>query len=134
MCCRNEPFKKRVRLMWFAVKFGMELAANEERVFSQFDDFHQLAVRRKAAEDKTGLLELIAISVVELVSVAVAFVYYKSAVKPLGSGSHYQLAWLAAQPHGTAFVSDPGLAVQHGDDRIRRLGIEFGRVGVVQLQ
>ena len=48
-----------VRLVRLAVEFGMELAGDVERVVRQFDDFHELAVRRGAAEDEVRLLETV---------------------------------------------------------------------------
>ena len=44
----NEAFEQRVRLVRFALEFRMELAGDVERVIRQFDDFHQLFVRRGA--------------------------------------------------------------------------------------
>src|SRR5437879_418741 len=103
MRCRNKSLKKRMRLVRFAVKFGMELAADKKRMFGQFDDFHQLAIGSKTAEDKTRFLELFTIRIIEFVAVAMALVYYEGAVEPLGPGSHDQLARLPAEPHRAAF-------------------------------
>jgi hypothetical protein len=45
-----------------------------------------------------------------------------------------QLARLRAQPHRAALLGDLALLVQHGDDRMRRVRIELGRVRLLQLQ
>ena len=39
----------------------------------QFDDFHQLAIRRGPGDDQSRLLQACAVGVVEFVAVAVAF-------------------------------------------------------------
>ena len=78
--CRNKPFKKRMWLVRFAVELGMELAADEKRMFRQFDDFHQLPVRRKSAEDETRLLELFAIHVIKFVTMPMLFIHDKGPV------------------------------------------------------
>ena len=80
----DETFKQGVWLVGLALKLGMELARNEERVVFQFDHFDQLAVRRQTAENEAGALELLAISIVELVSVAMPFVHDKCAVEMRG--------------------------------------------------
>jgi hypothetical protein len=49
----NEPSKQRMWLVWFAVKFRMELAGNIEWMFFQFDHFNELSFRRGAADDKS---------------------------------------------------------------------------------
>src|SRR5438094_4265693 len=84
MRCGNEAFEERMGLVRLAVKFGMELAGNEKGVVSQFDDFHQLAIGRETAENKTRFFEALAVRVVELVAVAVTFVDHKRAVEPSG--------------------------------------------------
>ena len=55
---RDEALEQRMRLVRLALELGMELAGDEERVVRQFDDLHQLAVRRQAAEDEARLLEI----------------------------------------------------------------------------
>ena len=53
----DEALEQRMRLVRLALEFGMKLAGDEERMVRQFDDFHQLAVGRQAAEDEIRLLE-----------------------------------------------------------------------------
>lgn len=74
MCGGNKAFEQRMRLMRFAQELGMELARKVERMIFEFDNFHEFAVRRSATENKTGFFELIAIRVVELEAMAMAFV------------------------------------------------------------
>ena len=124
----DEAFEERVGLMRFAVEFGMKLAGDKEGMLGQFDDLNQLAVRSKAAESKAGFLELVAIRVVELVAMAVAFVDDKGAIEPRGFCAHDQLARLGAEAHGAAFFGDFGLLIEYGDDRIRSVEVEFGGV------
>src|SRR6266511_6339775 len=77
----DETFEQGMWLVRFAAEFGMKLAGDEKRVIEQFDDFNQLAVGRRAAEDKVGLLKLVAVGVVEFVAVPMPLVDHKGAVK-----------------------------------------------------
>ena len=96
MSCGDKPFKERVGLVWFAVKLRMKLAGDKEGMICEFDDFNQFTIRRETAEDKVGLLEAFAVSIVELIPVAMTFVDDKSAVKPGGFGADDQLARLGS--------------------------------------
>ena len=55
---------------------------------------------------KPGLLEFLAVGVVEFVAVAVAFVDDERAVKLRRLRADHQLAGLRAQPHRAAFLGD----------------------------
>src|SRR3954449_10922717 len=70
----DEAFEERMRLARLALKFRMELARDKERMIRQLDHFHQFAIRRSAAENKTRLLELLPVNIVEFITVPVAFV------------------------------------------------------------
>src|SRR5450432_4211834 len=123
----DEALEQRVRLVWLAQKFRMELARNEERMIRQFDDFHKLAVRRKTAENEPGLLEFFAIGVVEFVAVTVTFIDDERTVKQSGPGADRRLAGLCAEPHGTAFLGHTLLVIEHGDDRMRGVQVKLRR-------
>src|SRR5947208_9540088 len=88
----DEAFEQRMRLVRFAAEFGMKLAGDEEGVVLQFDHLDQLAVGRSAAEDEVRFLELVAISIVELVTVPVPFVDDERAVEFGRQRAHHQLA------------------------------------------
>ena len=126
MCGGDEAFEKRVRLMWFTVEFGMELARDEEGVFWNFDDLDQFAVGRVAAEIEPGFFEFFTVGIVEFVTVTMAFVHDERAVQTGGFGADDELTGLRAEAHGAAFFGDAGLVVEHGDDGMRCVGIEFG--------
>ena len=112
----------------------MKLAGDEKRVLGQLDDLHQLAVGCVAAENEIRFLEALAIRIVELVSVTVALVDYKGAVQARRFGGHHQLARLGAEAHRAAFLGHSGLLVQHGDDRVRCVGVKLSRVGFGEFQ
>jgi hypothetical protein len=44
--CLNKSFEERVRFVWFALEFGMILAANKIRVIAELDQFSEGAIRR----------------------------------------------------------------------------------------
>ena len=95
-----------MRLMRFAVEFGMKLAREEKRMLGQFDHLDQFAVHRIAAENKIGLGKTIAVIVVEFVAMAMAFVHDERAVELRGLGADDQLAGLRAEAHGTTLFGD----------------------------
>src|SRR5438046_9956479 len=117
----DEAFEEWMRLMRFAVEFGMELAGDEKWMLRQFDDFDELAVRREPAENVIGLLEPVAEGIVELVPVPMSFVHHECSVKARDPGPHNQLTRLRAQPHGAAFLRHSRLLVQHRGARVMRV-------------
>src|SRR5206468_4754759 len=46
--CLNKYFEERVRFVWFALEFGMVLAADEIRVIAQLNQFGERAIGRSA--------------------------------------------------------------------------------------
>ena len=100
----DETLEQRVRLVRLALKFGVELAGDEKRVVLQLDHFDQLAVRRQSAENETGTLELLAISIIELVAVAMPLVHDKRTIKMRRHRSHFQLAGLRPETHRPALL------------------------------
>ena len=70
----DEAFEQRMRLVRLAHEFRVELARHKKGMVFQLDDFHQLAVGRKAAEHETGFLEFFAVAVVEFIAMAMAFI------------------------------------------------------------
>ena len=121
----DEAFEEGVGLVGFAVEFRMELAGDEEGVFWNFDNFDEFAIGRIAAEAEAGFFELVAVGVVEFVAMTVAFVYDESAIKTRGFGPHDKLARLRAEAHRAAFLCDAGLLIEHRDNWMRRIAIEF---------
>ena len=70
--------------------------------------------------------------VVDLVAVTVALVDDGLAVDLAGARALVELHRVGAQAHRAADVGDFLLLGQEVDDRVRRLGIELGRVGAVE--
>src|ERR1035437_1402433 len=117
-----------MRLVRLAQKFRMELARDEKRMIFQLNHLDQFSVRRKAAENESGLLEFFAVAVVEFFTVTMALVNDKRAVKLTRLGANRQLARHRAEPHGAAFLRHFLLRVEQRDDRMRRLQVEFRRM------
>src|SRR5438045_1008755 len=109
MSCGDEPFEKGVRLVWFAVELRMKLAGDKEWMLRQLDDLYQFAIGSKAAKPKIRFFKLLAIPVVELVTMPMPFVYHKGPVKPRGFCANHQLARLRAEPHRAALFGDSSL-------------------------
>src|SRR6267142_2560041 len=115
----NESLEEWVRLVRFAVEFGMELAGDKKRVFWQFDDFDQFAVGCMSTEAEAGLFELFTVRVIEFVAMTVAFVYDEGAIEPGRFRADDKLAGLRAETHRAAFFCDAGLLIEHRDNRMR---------------
>ena len=85
MASRADEFaEERVRPVRAAAELGVELDADEEGVVPQLHDLDEAAVRRDAAGDQPGLGQLLAVGVVELEAVAVAFATSSIAVGRCG--------------------------------------------------
>src|SRR5258707_3513238 len=108
-----------MRLMRFAVKFGVKLACNKEGVIGQFDDFDELAVGGKAAENEAVFLKTFAIRVVEFVAMAVTLFDDKRAIEASGFGAENEMARLGSQTHGAALFVDLCLVVSECDEPMR---------------
>ena len=96
----------------FALEFRVRLSGHVVGMILQFNELHQGAIGRGTAKDEILGLELLAIGVVELVAVAVAFVDLLGAVQLGCLAAGRQFAGLRAEPHGAAHVSDILLFVE----------------------
>ena len=131
---RDEALEQRMRLVRLAHEFRMELARNVKGMIFQFDDFHELAVGRRAAENEAGLLKFLAVVVVELVAMAMAFVDDEGAVKLSCLRADGELARLRAEAHRAALLGDFALRVKERDDGVRGVFVELGGVRFLQFQ
>ena len=100
----------------------------------QLDQFHQGTIRRGATKDKILGLKLLAVGVVKLVTMPVAFIDFLGAVQLGGLAAGRQFAGLCAQAHGAAHVGDVLLFVEQGDDEVGCLRIKLRRMRACQLQ
>ena len=91
---RDKALEERMRPVWFALEFGVELAGDEKGMVLQFNNLDQLAVRRRAAEYEARLLELFPERIVELVPMPVPLINKEGAVEMVRPGSHGELARL----------------------------------------
>ena len=92
----DECFEQRVRLVRFALEFGMELAGDEKGMLRYFDHLDQFAVGGEAAEGEAGFFKTIAIRIVEFVAVTMAFLDDEGAVNLLRAAAPHALAGLRA--------------------------------------
>ena len=102
----------------------------------QLDELDQVEVRVGAGEDQAGLLELVAVGVVDLVAVPVALLDPRLAVGLADHRARGQLGRVEAQAHRAAQVAralDEGLLLLHrGDHRLGAVGVELGGGGLLQ--
>src|SRR5204862_6970138 len=127
------PFKQWMGLMRFAVKFGVKLAGDEERMLRKFDDLYESAVGSKAAESEISFLEALTIRIVELIAMPVAFVDDERSIEPSGFCLDEQLTRLSAEAHRASLFSNTRLLVEHGNHGVGSVRIELGRMRLGQL-
>src|SRR5438046_3344463 len=80
----NETFEERVRLVRFALKFRVILAADEIRMIPKLNQFRQRAIRRRSGNDEAFFVHTVAIFHVELVTVPVPLHQFGLAVDFFG--------------------------------------------------
>ena len=71
-CSLDKPFEQRVRLVRFALKFGVILASQKIGVISQLDQLGERAIGRSAGNFEAFLAHLVAIFHVELITMPMA--------------------------------------------------------------
>ena len=127
----HELAEQRRRAVRARLELRVVLRGDEERVVVDLDHLDEALVRRRARDHQAGGLEPAAQEVVDLVAVAVALVDHGLAVDLARGGALVQLDRVGAQAHRAAHVRDLLLLGQEVDDRVRRLGVELGRVRAV---
>ena len=80
-------------------EFRVELGAHHPWMVGEFGNLHEPAVGGEAAVDHAGLAKDVAVGVVELEAMAVAFLDFRHAVGRLCLGAGLELARPASQPH-----------------------------------
>src|SRR5437870_13877153 len=111
----------------------MELAAEKPWVLiaRQLNYLDELAVGRDAAEDQPALLQRLSIGGIKFVSMTMALADGSSAVVNVpGQRACREAANPRAQAHCASHFFDLHQIAQFENDWIRRLDIEFRRVGV----
>src|SRR5712691_8951993 len=115
----HEVPEQRVRPLRPAAELRVELAGDEPRVVGELDDLDEPAVGREAAEEHPGLMQHLAVLVVELEPVAVPLVHDLLAVCLLGERPRRQLAGVETPPHGAAEIGHVPLLGHQVDHRRR---------------
>src|SRR5581483_8383531 len=110
----------------------MELTAEEPRMARKLHDLDQVVVGRGAGGLESGLLERLAIGVVDLVAMAMALGDPAAAVERLGKRARADDARIGAQAHRAALALDRLLFLHDVDHRVWRVALEFARVGALE--
>src|SRR5438067_4859237 len=123
-----------MRMRRLRLELRMELHGEIPRVLRQFGDLDELAVRRAARDAHAVLRQRALVQAVELVAVTVPLGDRVRPVDALRQRSWRELAGVAAQAHGAAEIVDAEQIAQLVDHFRGALGIDFGRIGVVQTR
>src|ERR1051326_1404995 len=95
-------------------------------------DLDELAVGRAARDLHAFLEQLRLVETVELVAMAMTLVDQPRAVRALRERSRCQLTWILAETHRPAEFIDAEQITQLVNHFGRRVGITFGRIGVLE--
>jgi hypothetical protein len=116
------------------LRFELRVALHgqEPGMARQLDDFDQLAVWTCTRDLHAVRAELLAIGVVELIAVPMAFVHFELAVGLVSKAAFGQLAGVFSEPHGAAEVCHLILAIEQADHGMSAIAFHLGAVGVFQ--
>src|SRR5262245_6820242 len=101
----DKPCKERMRRRWFRFEFRMKLYGDKPRMLSDFNHFDKRVVRAQPAGGHTGCLKLIAITIVEFVTMAMAFGHRVHSVNLGRAAARSKCARVRAQSHRAAKMS-----------------------------
>ena len=75
MCngCFHQSHEEGMGAVGAALEFGVELDTDKKRVVPELHGFDQHIVRRDTADDQALLLKLVAVSIIEFITMTVAF-------------------------------------------------------------
>src|SRR5438270_1253566 len=132
MCQRSldKPFEQRVRLIWFALKFGVILASQKIGVIAQLDQLGERAIGRSAGNFEAFLAHSVAIFHVELITMSMALEHFVAPINLLRESTMLNFCRPGSEPHTGALVPDLALFFEQTDHRIGRGLIELAAVGV----
>src|SRR6185369_4573976 len=128
----HETLEQRVSDHRPALEFRMELATDEIRMLRKLDDLHQAIIRASAAQHQARARELLAILVVELEAVTMAFGDLLVLVQLERVAAGLERARISTEAHRAALVLDATLIGHQVDDRIGALFLELGRAHAFQ--
>ncbi len=120
----------------------MRLAGDKPRMIRQLDHFDQQVIHRFCRNNQTGFFKLIAIAIIEFVTMAMAFGDDIFSVHRACFGAGFQTTFLQAKAHGaaeigifTAFFDIAAGSAPFGDQadhRVNAILVVFSRIGMRQ--
>src|SRR5260370_20313387 len=120
-------------LQRLGLEFRMKLAAQEEGMCWNFNDFDVGGVGGGAGDAEASAGEDGFVLAVELVAVAVAFAYLCDPVGLSGEGAGFEDAVPGAEAHSAAHLFDASQLTQFVDDAVRACGVELARGGLLEV-
>ena len=117
-CSLNKAFEQRVRLVRFALKFGVILASQKIGVISQLNQLGERAVGRSAGNFEAFLAHLVTIFHVELITMPMALEHFVAPINLLRETAVLNFCRPGSEPHTGAFVPDLALFLEQTNHRI----------------
>ena len=130
----NETAEEGMRPVRPRLELGMGLRGDEEGVGRNLDHLDDPPIGRESDRSETLIEKGVAIIVVDLVTMAMPFVYLLGAVELVGLGIRLKDARIGAQTHRPAEIFDGVLLRHQMDDRVHRGRIEFRGIGIFEPQ
>src|SRR5262245_20485505 len=127
----NEAGKKGMGRQRLRFQFRVRLRAKEPGMVGELYHLDELSVGRFSRKDQAGFGQAVFVSRVNLVPVAVTFGDGGRIVDAFSQRSRRQLALISSEPHRAAHRLDSEQVAQFEDHRVRRIGVELGRIGVL---
>lgn len=124
--------EERMRLEGLGLELRVKLAAYEERVARDLDNFDIGGVGGSAGDLEACPGEDGFVFTVEFIAVAVAFADLGGPVSFGRQGAGFHSAGPGSEAHGAAHLFDPGEFAELIDDAVRGGGIEFAGVRILQ--
>src|SRR6185369_1631583 len=92
VACLDEAHEQRMRLKWFRLELGVELAAEEVWVVGNLHDLHVSSIRSGSGDPQAGAGEQRFIFAVELIAMAVTLANLGLAIRRLRRGLRLEFA------------------------------------------
>jgi hypothetical protein len=118
-CSLDKPFEQRVRLIWFALKFGVILASQKIGVISQLDQLGERAIGRSAGNFEAFVAHLVTIFHIKLITMPMALEHFVAPINFLRETAVLNFCRPGPEPHTGAFVPDLALFFEQTDHRVR---------------
>src|SRR6478672_3414583 len=98
-CSLDKPFEQRVRLVRFALKFGVILASQKIGMISQLNQLGERAIGRSAGDFEAFLAHLVTIFHIKLITMPMALEHFVAPINLLRESAMLNFCRPGSEPH-----------------------------------